>query len=356
MASGQGNSAPALGPSNELSGRLQDYDLIEFLDMSGPAPKRSLNPFCEPAPELNGSEVDAGKKPIILDNDRSKDGDTQDAGRDAGGNSNVNASDSSVSGEQDVDQRSLSTPLTSVASSEEAGLHEKNEHSTSSTPSSPRQILLLLAQGKQACESSDGGPNDIEFDPLGEKEKENQRDDKEGEADEEEEPDGDSVKHNTPLPCPTKKRCLSAAEKKSSSKRLIKRRRFSSPLSSDEETETRDESDTTSYIPRKPHHILTRGPTPSHPTGLDGGISNHNALDVASGELDRRLVSRTAVIYEQQSWEREIIHERDVKQRRGRPRKEYLVEWKRSWMPTGRLTAPGLLESWKAKKASKCKR
>lgn len=58
MASGQGNSATALGLSNEPSGRLQDNDLIELLDMTGPAPKGSLNLFCESASELNGTEVD----------------------------------------------------------------------------------------------------------------------------------------------------------------------------------------------------------------------------------------------------------------------------------------------------------
>ena len=48
LASGQGNIATAFGPSNE-SGRLYDFDLIEFLDMTGPAPKGSLNLVCEPA-------------------------------------------------------------------------------------------------------------------------------------------------------------------------------------------------------------------------------------------------------------------------------------------------------------------
>ena len=62
MASGQRKSATALGPSNEPSGRLHDYDLIELLDMTSPASKGSLDPFCEPATELNGTEVDAGSK------------------------------------------------------------------------------------------------------------------------------------------------------------------------------------------------------------------------------------------------------------------------------------------------------
>ena len=79
-------------------------------------------------------------------------------------------------------------------------------------------------------------------------------------------------------------------------------------------------------------------------------------LDFAGGQPDRHLASRTAVVYEQQSWEGEIIDERDIKQERGRPRKEYLVGWKPSWMPISRLTAPGLVQSWKAKKATKRRR
>lgn len=62
MASRQSSSGPTLGQSIELSERLPNYDLIEFLDMSGPAPKESFDPFCEPATELNGGEVDAGGK------------------------------------------------------------------------------------------------------------------------------------------------------------------------------------------------------------------------------------------------------------------------------------------------------
>ncbi len=66
--------------------------------------------------------------------------------------------------------------------------------------------------------------------------------------------------------------------------------------------------------------------------------------------------SRMAIIYEQQSWEGEIVDERDMKQGRRRPRKQYLVRWKSSWVDGGRLTAPGLVENWKEKKASKRRR
>ncbi|KAL9594962.1 MAG: hypothetical protein Q9179_005168, partial [Wetmoreana sp. 5 TL-2023] len=54
---------------------------------------------------------------------------------------------------------------------------------------------------------------------------------------------------------PTKKRGRSTAGKKLPLKRRVKRHRFSSPFSSDEETETGAESDTSSYAPAKtiPH-------------------------------------------------------------------------------------------------------
>lgn len=66
MVSGQDNSATALGPSNGPSERLHGYDLIEFLDMTGPALKESLNLFCELVIELNGTEVDAGSKIVFF--------------------------------------------------------------------------------------------------------------------------------------------------------------------------------------------------------------------------------------------------------------------------------------------------
>ena len=62
MASGQCNIATALGPSNQLSGRLHDHNLIEVLDMTGLTSKGSLNLVCKPVTEINGTEVDTGSK------------------------------------------------------------------------------------------------------------------------------------------------------------------------------------------------------------------------------------------------------------------------------------------------------
>jgi len=64
----------------------------------------------------------------------------------------------------------------------------------------------------------------------------------------------------------------------------------------------------------------------------EGNVSNNNT-----------------VIYEQQIWEGEILNEREVKQGRGRPRKQYLIQWEPSWVEAGRLTAPELLRKWKLK-------
>lgn len=63
--------------------------------------------------------------------------------------------------------------------------------------------------------------------------------------------------------------------------------------------------------------------------------------------------SQMAVIYKQKSWKGRIVQERNVKQGRGRPHKQYLVKWKESWVDGGCLTAPKLLQSWKEKQASK---
>ena len=90
-----------------------------------------------------------------------------------------------------------------------------------------------------------------------------------------------------------------------------------------------------------------------HLTALGGDISGSDMMEFAGGRSDLRLPSRMTVIYEQQSWEGEIINERDVKQGRGRPRKQYLVRRNPSWVDGARLTASGLLQNWREKKTLK---
>jgi len=84
--------------------------------------------------------------------------------------------------------------------------------------------------------------------------------------------------------------------------------------------------------PPKPYQISTPRSTSSRLSRSEGNVSNNNT-----------------VIYERQIWEGEILNEREVKQGRGRPRKQYLIQWEPSWVEAGRLTAPELLRKWKLK-------
>ncbi len=159
--------------------------------------------------------------------------------------------------------------------------------------------------------------------------------------------------NDTPLLRPMKKRALSSARTKFCVKRRNKRHRFSSPLPYDEETEeTGDESDMSSYEPNSSHNIShTRAPS-CRLTGIADGISDAEKTELR-GEIEWSRTSRTNIVYEQQIWEGEIIDEREIRQKRGRPRKQYLVRWKSSWVDGSRLAAPGLVESWREEKASR---
>jgi len=231
-----------------------------------------------------------------------------------------------------------------------------------SIPDTPRYRngLFPSTPEKKPCNSNHGVSKDPEPGSSVVKGKKGRWDDKEAEADnveEEEEREGlndGSDMNKTPLLRSKKKRFQSIVGRRAPFECRIKRRRFSSPLSSDEKTETGDESDISTYTPPKPHHISTRRPTASHLTGLKGDPGNDSTIMV-SGQSKRGPTSRMAVIYEQQCWEGEIIDERHVKQGPGRPRKQYLVRWKQSWVDGGRLTAPELLQNWKELKASKCR-
>lgn len=207
-------------------------------------------------------------------------------------------------------------------------LREKEVHSTIDTPS-PGRNALLLSVGEE----------------------ESQWDNEEVGADEEEELESDADKHKTALSPYKKKRSLSSAGEKLRLKR-IKRRPFSSRLSSDEQTETGDDSDISSYTP-----FNLQRPNPlsylSHSIDFDEHASDDSAMKCTD---ERRSRSRTAVIYEQRRWKGFIVDERDAKQRRGRPRKEYRVHWEDSRIDGARLTAPGLIQHWKEKKALKRRR
>ena len=117
-----------------------------------------------------------------------------------------------------------------------------------------------------------------------------------------------------------RKRSLCRVGEKPEKKRRTKRYLFLSRLYSDAETGTGDESDISSYTPFKPCHIFRPRPTSSHLTSFQGDTSDNDVMDLAGGG------SQMAVIYEPQSWKGEFVQERAVKQWRGRPRKQYLVQ------------------------------
>lgn len=170
------------------------------------------------------------------------------------------------------------------------------------------------------CEFKGGKHKSLTPDPSADDDTRGQQDDKEAQmADEEGGFDGDSKRDTLPCLRPTKKRSLCSVGDKPDEKRYIKRHPFSSQLSSDAEMGTGDKSDISNYTPSKPRHISKPRPTSSRLTSLEGDTSDDGAMDLASGGL------QMAVIYEQQSWKGEIVQERDVRQRRGRPRKQYLV-------------------------------
>ncbi|KAK3170880.1 hypothetical protein OEA41_002964 [Lepraria neglecta] len=117
----------------------------------------------------------------------------------------------------------------------------------------------------------------------------------------------------------TKKRSLCTAGEKPQVKCRIECGRFSSWLSSDEETETGDESDSSSYTPSELHHVSTPRPNSSRSTGVEGDTSSDGKMKLTDGQ------SQMVVAYKQQSWKGEIIEERNIQQGRGRPYKEYPV-------------------------------
>ncbi|MCJ1459584.1 hypothetical protein MMC28_009963 [Mycoblastus sanguinarius] len=153
------------------------------------------------------------------------------------------------------------------------------------------------------------------------------------EIDEEEHYDSDSDSHekNTPLLRPTNKRPRPSAGEKLPAKCATKLRRVSSSLSLGERSEeTGVESDISSYALTKPRRVICPRPGPPNPTGLERDISDRSTMDFTGGRSDPRSTSRLAIVYEQQSWRGEIIKERNAKQGRGRPRKQYLIRWKQS--------------------------
>lgn len=219
----------------------------------------------------------------------------------------------------------------------------------------------MATPGEQAVTPNSGGGEDPE--PCAAvKDSQDRRNNERAEADheaeaeeEEEEPQGDDDKNKTSLLSSTKKRGRSTAGERPPSQRRSKRYRFSSPPSSDDETESDDESVISTCTPSKPYHISIPRPTSSRLNRSEGDISN-DKMELAGSRSNRRPIPKRTVIYERQSWAGEVIDEREVKQGRGRPRKQCLIQLKPFWEDAARLTGSGLLQNWRGKKASKCRR
>lgn len=106
---------------------------------------------------------------------------------------------------------------------------------------------------KSTCGSSDRSLRDTEQNYSADDDRKDQWDDKETDTsadDEEEEPNDDTVKNQTQLLL-CMKRSASTTGEKPQVKRRIKSGHFLSRLSSDEETETGDESDSSFHTPFK---------------------------------------------------------------------------------------------------------
>ena len=66
---GEEKAAAAFGSHHESSTSLQEYDVIEILDMTAPSEKEPLNVFHKPAPDLKDIEAAAEGKvhyPLVL--------------------------------------------------------------------------------------------------------------------------------------------------------------------------------------------------------------------------------------------------------------------------------------------------
>lgn len=201
------------------------------------------------------------------------------------------------------------------------------------------------------CELSSGGCRDIESPQSAGGDEGDKWEDKKAEADVGVELDRDGNKNKTFMLPSTKKRGRSTAGERPPPQRRTKRHRFSSPLFPDDETESDDESVISRCTSSRPCHISTPRPTSSCLSRSEGNVSN-SKMELAGPQSSRRPIPKMTVIYELQSWAGEIVDEREVKQGRGRPRKQYLIRWEPSWVDSGRVTAPGLLQNWKGKKAS----
>ncbi len=239
-------------------------------------------------------------------------------------------------------------------------LHQEDKFSTPQATTPGCHSCLSSVASPRIHESIDEGRHDIENDPSTSGDERDQWDDKAVEADNEGGGPRGVNYEKSALLRPTKKRGRSATGTKLPLERRAKRRRLASPLSSDEEAETEPESDTSSYAPELCRTSTLRPSSSSSSSSSSSPLSigrqrepsADDALEGANRRSKRRPLSRTAVVYQRQCWEGVIVQEREVKQGRGRPLKQYLVKWKKSWVYGASLKAPELLQNWRATKVS----
>ncbi|KAL9124100.1 MAG: hypothetical protein Q9217_006536 [Psora testacea] len=316
-ANGEGDQSSAFEPSKGNSGNLEDHDLIEFLDMTALPQEEFLSPLREPVSDLSGNKPDVAdilsESYTIRGHGRNDNEDDNNlptleelllGAIQAQKPERTGSIDEHVTGrvERDI-EHVVGSDCNEVIShrarrgeSKEAPIILEDDHSEDDH-----------SQDTEQEEEGDKFYKDSEPDPSATEDKQDQRDDKVADTDNErEEADGDCDKNNLPLRS-TKKRSLFAVGETPYVKRRVKRRRFSLPLSSAKDTERADESDTSNYTPRQTQYSSYLRPTPSHPTRLEGDISDNGTMESADPQ------HWMAVIYEQQKWEGEIIEEKSVK-------------------------------------------
>ncbi|MCJ1251374.1 hypothetical protein MMC30_008607 [Trapelia coarctata] len=343
----ESRTSAALRPSYKPSKGSQDDDPIEIIDITASLPKECSDPSSEPVPDLTDVEAnaeDTTQKPWFLRgssrsvSEKSDDFPTvkellscnkatPDSRRKGGRCIGVHTRDRSIIKGNRKGQASPDTQPTSVSGLKARSTpFRRNLPWIPETPSPCRNGLLSSTPSEETGTSNN--ESQAESNPRSAVESSCDRWDEGGpgaEAEEEAEPYGNRDKHETPLLSLTRKRLLPMAEGEPRVRRYMKRPCFMSPVSPDEEFEIGGESKISDVISPK-----LRRP-------------------------NRCPASQAAVIYEQQKWEGKIIGERDVKQRRGRPRKQYLVQWEPFWVDCARLTAPELLQSWKKQKTGASK-
>ena len=170
---------------------------------------------------------------------------------------------------------------------------------------------------KHVCRSQDRDCIDISSDLSVSKNREDQWNHKETEADnkrdEKKEIKNISERNKSHISSLyfTKKRSLSFTKKKSCVKHYyIKCHHFFSSLSSDEKTALRDELNISSY---RSHHISDSQLISSHSTDLERDISEDDIREFLDSQSDQHSQAQIVIIYKQQSWEEEIINEKNKK-------------------------------------------